>query len=489
MKTTLALLALVALAACSQEPPTAPATSAEALAIAGQASAASERISLCHRSGSGSAIITTAPAEVAAHLRHGDYYTSLAVSHTSGKPDDDTHFHRIGDALAAVRAGRLTRGELRSAGCRVTISVGPGVFHGTGVPSGKRFLEDSPLMVDVPDITLRGALVMQVNTAGRATGQNLAPLATTLALTPEADGFAAPIIVANAHPGGSAGHGLTIEGFAFESGSGRGFAVLSLRVHRLVIQGNRFEAGFGVTLDLRATGATIARNQVSGTFSCDMCLSGPGAYRVTGNRLLAGPAGPIEGIIVAGAADLPVPAGVEPFVVPRSVVASADIGNNEIRDHRSKTVSGAIRLIGDGPGDTRGSIHVTVHDNLLVNNMLGVILDAGFPAASISLKGDIELILGHNDIRRSCQTDLFMTFARHATGLGLEDGPYLLHSIYRLTLGGDMSFSDAWFDNPPGLGNTLIVNGQVIGHRTRRSFDATTCPGTGEPVFPTAASR
>jgi len=484
VKTGLALLTLIAVAACSADSPTAP---AEVLASADQASAASERIPLCHRSGSGGVIIDVPPAEVAAHQQQGDYLTSLAVSHTSGKPDDDTHFHRIGDALAAARTGRLARGELRSAACRITITVGPGVFHGTGVPTGNQLLELYPLMVDVPDITLRGALTMEVK-GGRATGKNLAPLATRLALQPEADGFAAPLIVANAHPSGSAGHGLTVEGFAFESGNGGGFAVLSMRVHRLVFQGNRVGAGFGVTLDLRATRAIVARNVMTGAMGCDMCLSGPGVYQVTGNRLLGGLAAH-EGIIVAPVADLGVPAGVEPFVLPAFAAVSADIGNNEVRDHRIRTVSAAIRLIGGGPSDVSGSTHVTVHDNLLVNNMFGVILDAGFPTAGTKLKGDIDLTLGHNDIRRSCQTDLFMTFSRHGTGLGLGEDPYLLNSTYRLTLGGDVRFRDAWFDNPPGLGNTLIVNGRVIGHRTRRFFDAVTCPGTGEPVFPTAAAH
>ena len=458
-RSLVALLALGGLAACAADTPTAP---AEAVVLADQASA--DQVSPCH------------------------YPTALAVSHTSSKPDDDTHFHRIGDALAAARAGRLARGELRSAACRITITVGPGVFHGTGVPTGKQFLEDYPLMVDVPDITLRGALVMEVK-GGRATGKNLAPLATTLALQPEADGFAAPLIVANAHPSGSAGHGLTVEGFQFESGNGRGFAVLSMRVRRLVIQGNRFLGGFGVTLDLRATNALVARNQVRGTVGCDMCLAGPGAYQVTGNRLLGDPAGPIEGFIVAAVADLPVPADVEPFVLPAFAAVTADIGNNEVRDHRSRTVSGAIRLVAGGPGDVAGSTHVTVHDNLLVNNMFGVILDAGFPVAGTRLRGDMDVTFGHNDIRRSCQTDLFMTFSRHSTGLGFGEDAYLLNSTYRLTLGGNLRFSDAWFDNPPGFGNTLIVDGVVIGHRTRRFFDAVTCPGTGEPVFPTAAAQ
>jgi hypothetical protein len=454
-----ALLTLGGLAACASDTPTAP---AEAVAPADQASGTADRVSLCH------------------------YPTALAVSHTSSKPDDDTHFHRIGDALAAARAGRLARGELRSAACRITITVGPGVFHGRGVPTGKQFLEFYPLMVDVPDITLQGALVMEVKD-GRATGKNLALLATTLALEPEADGFAAPLIVANAHPGGSAGHGLTVEGFQFESGLGRGLAVLSLRVRRLVIQGNRFEPGFSVTLDLRATHALVARNQEKGTIGCDMCLAGPGAYEVTGNRLLGISTG--EGIFVVPAAGLPVPPGVEPFVLPAFAAVSADVGNNEVRDHRSRPISAAIRLAGSSAPEVRGSVHVTAHDNLLVNNMFGVILDGGRPEFSTKPTADMDLTLGHNVFRRSCQTNLFMTFAGPETGLGLEDGAYLLNSTYRLTLGGNPPFSDAWFDNPPGLGNALIVDGSVIAHRTRQFFDDVTCPGTGEPVFPTAAAQ
>ena len=79
VKTTLVSLALLGLVACSPDSPTAP---AGALAVAGVGSAAAERISMCHRSGSGGVIIEVPPAEVAAHVRQGDYLIALAVSHT-----------------------------------------------------------------------------------------------------------------------------------------------------------------------------------------------------------------------------------------------------------------------------------------------------------------------------------------------------------------------------------------------------------------------
>ena len=72
------------------------------------------RISVCHRSRSTGVITDISQSALTSHLRHGDYVTNLVVSHESDQPDDGAHFRRIGDALAAARAGRLARGELRA---------------------------------------------------------------------------------------------------------------------------------------------------------------------------------------------------------------------------------------------------------------------------------------------------------------------------------------------------------------------------------------
>src|SRR6185295_5558839 len=110
-----------------------------------------------------------------------------------------------------------------------------------------------PFVVDVPNITLRGALVMQLDAAGRATGEGVGPNRTTLKpvdpMPFEDAGPSVPIIIANGHPGGSAGNDLTVEGFVFQSGHDitvdmGGQAVFSIRVKGLVIRGNRFEEGF-----------------------------------------------------------------------------------------------------------------------------------------------------------------------------------------------------------------------------------------------------
>jgi hypothetical protein len=464
------LTAIAALASCWSETPTAANDDQASVAVASQTG-----VRVCHRTGSSGTIITVPASELPEHLKQGDYLTNLAVSHGS-QPQDGAHFGRISDALAAARSGRLKRGEFRAAACRVTIAVAPGVFRGTVIETGDPDVEVFPLTVDVPKITLRGALVMQLNASGRATGASLTHQATTLVLQPGADGFAPPIVLANAHPSGSAGHGLTVEGFAFQSGNGGGFGVFSMRTKGLVIRGNRFEDGFGFMLDLRASGAVIERNLMRGALSCDVCLAGPGAYRVTGNRILEGG---IEGIAFgAFAGPFNLVGGVEPLDVPAGSAISVDITNNEVRDHQQLPAGGAIRVGGISPGvpDVRGTAHVTIHDNLLLNNLFAVVLDAGFPVPDTKLRADFDVTLAGNILQRSCQADLYVAFTRHSDGLG-TGGTFLEHSTYRLTLNGNLPFRDVWFRNPPGFGNALVVNGRTIPNGTRTFYDELGCPG------------
>jgi hypothetical protein len=84
--------------------------------------------------------------------------------------------------------------------------------------------------------------------------------------------------------------------------------------------------------------------------------------------------------------------------------------------------------------------------------------------------------LSGNVFRQSCQADLLVGFARHTTSLGLQNDFYMVNSTYRLSLGGDLPFSAAWFSNPAGFGNQLVVDGRTIAHGNRRFFDAESCP-------------
>lgn len=480
------LAAVAGATACTDVPNGPPATGPGLAAV----SSGSEKAAVCHLSGSAARTLEISTNALPDHLGHGDYLARLVVEPGNLAVGDGLHFARITDALEAARAVRVARGELRSAACRITIAVASGVFRGTAAETTDPSLEHFPLVVDVPDITLQGAFSMMADANGRATGQGTDALATTFAPVdplPIVDVACAgglcsastPIIIANGHPGGSAGNGLTVEGFVFQSGydgvdehpAGQG--VFAMRVDDLVIRGNRFEAGFSESIDLRATSAVVARNHLGGGGgTCDVCLAGPGVFQVTGNRLLAGG---IPGILSAPVLLLPVPAPVEQYVLPAASEITADVTNNEVRDHLRIPVGAGVRVttVGRGAPDVHGTSRVRIHDNALVHNNFAVLIEAAFPVRNTALRGDAEVTLGGNVLQQSCQATLLVTFTRHTTALGLSNQPYLRNSTYNVALGGDVEWDDVWFSHPADLGNTLTVDGTEIATGSHVAYDAT----------------
>jgi hypothetical protein len=466
----LALGTVALLTSCSGDTPTSADADPASMAVA----SASE-FSICHRTGTTGTIIRVSASELVMHLKQGDYLTSLFVSQEPGQPSDEAHFRHIGDAYGAARDGRLARGELQSGACRITITVATGVYRGTDdVANTDKRLEHFPFVVDVPDVTLHGALVMGLDASGRATGAGATQAATTLSpIAPLSHECCDALFFVVGDPAGSAGNGFTVEGFVLLSGSApgtdaAGFGLLALTVNNVLVQGNRLE-GFFETLDLRGSSGVLKANHLSGGGQCDVCIAGPGTYRVADNRILAGGT---HGIFASPAIDS------DPSSAPTSEIV-ADIVNNEVRDHRQLPISAGIRIgaVGLNAPDVHGTSHITVRDNLLVNNSFGLMIDALFPQPDTELRGDVDVTTSGNVVRQSCQADLLVAFTRHRTALGSGDDPYLRNSTYQLTLGGDLSFSDAWFSNPGGLGNTLLVNGHAIGHITRQFFDPNSCPG------------
>lgn len=439
------------------------------------------RIEVCHDVRGRGVLLDLPPAALPAHLAHGDHVARFAVDAREPDAGDGIHFARIGDALAAARAVRSSRNELVSAACRITIAVAPGTYLGTTAPTTDPTLEQFPLVIDMPDVTLRGAFRMQTDARGRATGTGEGPESTTLRATPAlvtVAQYSPPIIAINGHPGGAAGDGAVIRGFAFESGRDAaastvgGIGVLSLRVQRVEIAGNRFGGGFSEPIDLRASRATIVRNHLSGSAgTCGLCLAGPGDYLASGNRLIGGG---IPGILIVPALLLPVPAAVEQFTLPEAATVRAHLHNNEVRDHLRKPVGVGIRVgaIGVGAPNVVGTAEVTATDNHLENNTFGMIVEAAFPALNTARRGDVALRLSRNSFVASCQSDLLVSLSRHTTGLGLANAPYLLNSTFSVELGGDLSWDDAWYSHPAGFGNTLVVDGTTVENGARTAYDA-----------------
>ena len=251
--------------------------------------------------------------------------------------------------------------------------------------------------------------------------------------------------------------------------------------------GNRFEHGFDVPLDLRATSAVITQNQISGTGLCDMCIAGPGVYQVTGNLLLAGA---LEGILTTPVIDFDGTPQAEPYQLQTEAEVSGDISNNEVRDHLRTTGRCGHRIgaIGLGAPFVPSSSHFTVHDNLLVNNRFAMLIEASFPETGS--QGDLDVDLGGNVMQQSCQANLLVAFTRHTTGLGLTDFAYIQNSTYTLTLGGDVQWQDVWLSHPAGYGNTLVVDGATIENGQRAFYSEDSCPGlTADRQLSNSAAR
>jgi len=106
--------------------------------------ASATQVSVCHRSGSSGSVVAIPRSQLALHLSQGDYVTTLVVGHTAPDPNDGVHFRRIGDAIAAARAGRLARGELQAAACRITINIAAGSFRGAGIQARTRASSTGP---------------------------------------------------------------------------------------------------------------------------------------------------------------------------------------------------------------------------------------------------------------------------------------------------------------------------------------------------------
>jgi hypothetical protein len=468
--------------ACSGEHPTVPLALSERTAARTQL-VVDDKILMCHMSSDVPQLIEIGAPARNAHINHGDYVARFSVDKAVGDLGDGIHFGRIGDAIAAARAERTAQNEQTSAACRITIEVAAGDYRGTVSPTGDPSLEVFPLIIDVPDITLRGALKMQIDEVGRATGEGESGDASTLTPTAPLVSQAQlswPLIVVNGHPAGFAGNGVVIQGFAFQSGHAGvddifgGLAIFSLRVTDMLIEGNRFEGGFSESVDLRATSAQIDHNYLSGGgVTCDLCLAGPGDYSAQGNRLEAGG---IPGFLIIPATRIPVVPAVEQWELPAAATVTATIVNNEVRNHLRKPVGVGIRIgaIGVGAPGVAGLSTVEARDNLLVGNNFAMIVEAAFPVANTLRRGDVELTLHGNTFVSSCQNPILVSFSRHTTGLLIPpaNAPYMLNSSYTLSLGGDINWGDVWFSHPAGFGNTLTVDGVEIPNGQHTAYDA-----------------
>lgn len=410
------------------------------------------------------------------------HLVDLRVDRTRTR-NDGFVFRRITDALAEAR--RIRRSAL-GGGCVITISVGAGVYVGTTV-AGDTVRETLPLVIDFERVALRGNTPVIVDADSVPPAEAPSPTAgedprrTTVMPSPplrivggtSQTGISEPIIVVHGMDDLSV-HTVEISGFLLHSGHAEGDTVLggkgilTMRARNVHIDANIFLGNFTERIDLRGGSANVSRNYLGGAGdTCDICLAGPGTFRVAKNRLAQGG---IPGVLVLPTAVLPVPIGVTQFVPSGQATVDAEITGNHINGHQRVPVGVAIRVatVGINAANVSGTAHVRITDNVLTNNRFGVIVEAGS-----TLRGDAFVQLAGNVYRAICQANVYLSFARHTTGLGLANTPYLRNSTYRVTLDRGTVPNSVWFAHPAGLGNVLILDDSTIANGTRNSYTPT----------------
>ena len=470
------------LGACTESDPLTPASNSAAVASGHGADAdfALGGVTVCQRNGSRAHPQHISRIALAAALQRGDHLVHFTVDPSEPSSADGTRFTRITDAIAAARAVRVARDEKESGDCRIVISVAPGMYRGSNEPSSDPTVEKLPLLIDAPDITLLGAGSLLPGEGGRASDRwvrdRQSILASTTPLVSAAQ-YSAPLVVVHGVPGGFRGNGAVVHGFTFESGHAGigtdfgGLGLMSLGVDRLLVNGNQFGPGFSESIDLRESSGVVRSNHLGGgAGTCDLCLAGPGSYHAEANTLLAGG---IPGILIVPAVGLPIPSELPPYVPPATSTVTAEVVNNEVRDHLRRPVGVGLRVgaIGVLAPNVIGTSIVTARKNILTNNTFGVIVEAAFPVNNTARRGDVRLMLDRNVITESCQNSMLVSLSRHTTGLGLANAPYLLDSMFDLELGGNVAWDDVWYSHPSGFGNMLVVDGVEIPNGTRRAYD------------------
>jgi hypothetical protein len=281
---------------------------------------------------------------------------------------------------------------------------------------------------------------------------------------------------------------VSIVGFTFDPGSRTTTLASSLRVSKVqgfTIQNNVLLGGF-VGLELYASSGTIRANYISGS-SCGACIDSgnsahPARVTVLGNRIVENRA---SGLLLNGGGSKPAD-GTFTFL-------SASVRGNDISRQRgnAKTSTGVrIMIVKRDPPDAfaqaDGNVEVDLRDNRIEDNETGVMLDAGFPYRTLagvcddrSYTGRIDLSLRDNIVSGNAYSQALIAFTRGSTAINTAQRPQYqyLHGATFTVDDRDRSLAGYLFDHPKddpylgsctgdqtreSLGNTLIVNGEII---------------------------
>jgi hypothetical protein len=389
----------------------------------------------------------------------------------------------------------------------IVIHVGPGEYFTDsavealcGVAVGAcEYLGDSsvealPILLDVPDLELRGSTVLDTDQRGLPTGTfsnastfTIGPLETMV----EPANSTGLIFVGPSYSG--RGDRVTVTGFVFSGGMTLPFVQID-RVQGFVVRGNIFTDHFSPAIFTRAASGLIEANYMSNDVSGAALTGGnadfPSNVVVNGNRFVENGLGDADraGLFINGTgdntlstADLRVPfSGTEVFDTIVATVTGNDFSNNLVGIQLIET-----GIVGASPTPLHAHVTAIVSDNTLDKNDIGVVMDAGLPFRGASLyhyTGSLDATFHNNVVSNSSTSPAFLSFTRYRAsqdpeGLVLGDTlvlgyEYLQNSTYTVTHTGELAglLIDHPVQDPVDcrtLCNDLQINGVAIPRGTR----------------------
>lgn len=321
---------------------------------------------------------------------------------------------RITDAVSGACQLRQTA-ALPSAE-RIVIHVAPGNYVGTFNPNplannGNK--EVLPIILNVPNLTLAGATVLNHDPRGLPTGPANGPQ-TRLKSSDLSDGAHQALVVIGRTTEGGAGNGVVVTGFLFgQKNSGDGLGIVVDRVSDFALLQNAFiHTAIGVI-------TRLSSGVVDGNYYLGNSSVGPG------------------------------------------------IGGGSMNHPARVTLSANRSTGGTGGADIRGEPSLRTLDlgaNTVQLEPLQLVYDRNNPADAANLPDTLEVVVGNNDFSENLAAGLwYFAYANNpAFGYTTADASQPRTSVVRATIVGNTFSRNGDYGIMAGAGGVLRSNPRIL---------------------------
>ncbi len=395
-----------------------------------------------------------------------------AVANSGGDGSKHAPFRRITDAVNTARAVWQADNT-----AKIEIRVEPGTYVGR-YSNTDPALENLPIILDIPNLRLKGSTSMLTDEGGLPTGVIETGKNSLLIAQPSLAANQSLLILTSTSPV-LTGQGIEVSKLSFNLGnlatlSPNSSGISLRRVQDFTIRNNFVTGSVLGGIEMRASSGEIQGNYIT-SVGCGICLvagnaAAPANVIVRGNRSVNNQT---AGVILNGGSD---------FNGEILDKLSATVEENDLSNNNANSLVAGFRVLvarHDPPSQgTSGSVTATVSNNRISNNTFGFSIAAGFPFRTLAGSPDprlhngmLNLSFEDNEVAGNLEAPAIITFTQLSATLApaqLNQWKYLEHSTFNLT-DPNGELNGYWFDHPATdpidgrtLQNILSINGTVI---------------------------